>query len=235
MGGRATRLAGAVLAAGLTAALAASGPGRPATKPAYLDHWLRQTTTATGPGIAEPAGGSPFGTRDRFKRKDALPSVVILSDGRTLPGTIYTTRDKDLEVWVASETRAADARWRHAPLILLLSIQAVVVEEGMEKEWRWKEMGSDEKIFTGRKKPIRRFRWRLHLIDDSYITGAIKGQPLWVDSRGKRRGPFILHERSAGKYGQTLEDLVYVKRVVISRRAMEKVIKAQAASRPAVP
>ena len=104
MGRRATRLAVAALAAGLTAALAASGPGQGVSRPAsHVDAWLRQATTATGPGIAEPAGGNPFGTRDRFRRKDALPGVVILSDGRTLPGGIYTTRDLDLVVWVVSE------------------------------------------------------------------------------------------------------------------------------------
>jgi hypothetical protein len=219
MSGMARRLAVAALAASLTAAMAASRPA------SYVESWLREATTATAPGVAEPAGGNPFGTRDRFDRKDAPPGVVILSDGRTLAGRVYTTRDKDLEVWVESEKR-----WRHVPLILLLSIRAVVVEEGMEKEWRWKEMGSDEKTFTGREKPIRRYRWRLHLIDDSYVTGAVKGQPLWVDSPEKRRGPFILHERSAGKYGQTLKDLVHVKRVVISLRAMEEVIKARGAS-----
>ena len=141
--------------------------------------------------------------------------MIIFSDGKILPGYIYTTRDKGWIVYVESEKR-----WRHIPPILVLSISAVVIEEGMEKEWRWKEMGRNEKIFTGRKKPTRRFLWRFHLIDDSYITGAVKGQPLWIEQSGKRLGPFVLHERQAGKYGQQINDLVYIKKIVISRQVM---------------
>ncbi len=220
-----TRCGAIALAVGLAAAVGLSGPaGGPSSRPrSNLEYWLGQATTATA-AIAEPAR-IPVAPAEQAGRPDAMPGVMVLSDGSILPGRIHTTRDKDLQVWVESQKR-----WRHVPPILLLSITAEVVFEGMEKEWRWKEMGSDEKLYTGRTKPIRRFRWRLHLIDDSYITGVIKGQPLWVEAGAKRRGPFVLHERSDGQYGRTLEELVYVKRVVISRRAMEA---AQAASRPA--
>jgi len=218
------RLLALALAAALVAATRAAGP---ATAPASGAS-ARTQAVPDAAGVTLP-GVNPFGRRDRFRRPDALPGVVILSDGTILPGSVYTTLGKNWEVW-----SAAEKRWRHIPPILVLSIRAVVVEAGMEKEWRWKEMGSDEKVFTGRTKPIRRFRWRFHLIDDSVITGAVKGQPAWVRSREKRHGPFVLHERSAGKYGQTLKDLVHVQRIVISRRAMNEVIRAApTASTPA--
>jgi len=195
-----------LLAAGAAAA-AAVGAGAgdpPASAPAD-----------EAPGIVAPAA-NPFGRGPaRTGRRDALPGVVCLSDGTVIPGQVYTTRDKDWQVWVDAEKR-----WRHVPPILVLSIRAVVVEERMDKEWRWKEMGSDEKVYTGRTRPVRRHRWRFHLIDDSWITGTVKGQPLWIRHAGRTRGPFVLHERSAGKYGQDLDDLVYVRKVVISRRAM---------------
>ncbi|KKL22716.1 hypothetical protein LCGC14_2432670, partial [marine sediment metagenome] len=183
---------------------------------------------ATSPSTPQAPKVNPLGASDRFRRRDALPGVVVLSNGTVIPGGVYTTRDKNWEVWVESEKR-----WRHIPPILVLSIQAVVVEEAMDNEWRWKEMGSDEKVFTGRKKPIRRFRWRFHLIDGSHVTGNVKGQPVWIEVDRKTKGPHVLHERSAGKYGQTLTDLVYVKRIVISRRAMEQARRAQPASAPA--
>lgn len=213
---RSTRCAALAAAICLAAGAGVSGPeGRPSSGPeSNLDYWLGQATTSTAPTTTAPAT-NPMGGKDSFEREDALPGVLVLSDGTVHAGGIFTTRDKDLEVWVESEQR-----WRHVPAILLLSLEAVVVEEGMELEWRWKEMGLPEKVYTGRKKPVRRFLWRLHLIDDTYITGAIKGQPLWIETRAKRLGPFVLHERSAGKYGQELTDLVYVKRVVISRAAM---------------
>ena len=174
--------------------------------------------TTTTAAIRPPPGG-PFGPGDRSGRGDALPGVVVLSNGEILAGGIHTTRDRNWEVWVNSEQR-----WRHIPPLAVLSVRAVVLEERMEREWRWKEMGSDEKVDTDRTRPIRRLQWQFHLIDDSHVTGAVKGQPLWVESGGKRRGPFVLHERSAGKYGQTLKDMIYVKKVVISRRAMERTL-----------
>ncbi|KPK44363.1 MAG: hypothetical protein AMK72_12100 [Planctomycetes bacterium SM23_25] len=222
-------LAGLALAAALAAAGGGSEPpGQAASRPeSNLEYWLSRAQPATQP-TTQPAGADPFGGTDRFGRRDALPGVVALSDGQLLAGGIHTTRDRNWEVWVESEKR-----WRHIPPIAVLSIQAVVVEQGLEKEWRWKEMGSDEKVYTGREKPIRRFQWRFHLIDDSYLAGEVKGQPVWVESGRKRHGPFLLHERSAGVYGQKLKDLVYVEKVVISRRAMEEVLQAgPAASRP---
>ena len=207
--------------------------GKTSTRPvSNLQYWLSHAKpTDTKPATTAPnersreksplqQANNPFARTNRFRRQDALPGVVIFSDGKILPGYIYTTRDKDWIVYVESEKR-----WRHIPPILVLSISAVVIEEGMEKEWRWKEMGRNEKIFTGRKKPTRRFLWRFHLIDDSYITGAVKGQPLWIEQSGKRLGPFILHERQAGKFGQSLDDLVYVKKIIISRQAMNKAEK----------
>jgi len=215
---------------------AQSQPGQrqgASTKPASnLEYWLShakpvrkepatttRTTTKNTSSLTPGGDASPANRVNHFRRPDALPGVIILSDGKLLPGGIYTTRDKDWIVYVESEKR-----WRHIP-ILVLSISAIVVEEGMEKEFRWKEMGRNEKILTGRKKPVRRFLWRLHLIDDSYVTGTIKGQPVWVEQSGKRLGPFVLHERQAGKYGQSLNDLVYIKRIIISREAMVKVKK----------
>lgn len=213
----------------LAAALAAgvSGPGQqPASGPAGdLEDWLaRSQPTTTTTAAIEPPAANPLGGRDRFRRRDALPGAVVLSDGTVLAGGLYTTRDKDWQVWVEPQQR-----WRHIPPIAVLSIRAVVVEEKIEKEWRWKEMGSDEKVFTGRTRPIRRLNWKLHLIDGSYLTGDIKGQPLWVESPRRRHGPFVLHERSAGKYGQGLKDLIYVQYVVVSRQAMEKVRQARQA------
>ncbi len=210
---------GLALAAGVS-----SQPDKPASKPASnLDYWLNRarTTTASQPA-SRPSSANPFGKSDRFSRSDALPGVVVLSDGKILAGGIFTTRDKNWEVWVASQKR-----WRHIPPIMVLSIRAVVVEEGMEKEWRWKEMGRNERVYTGRAQPVRRLAWRFHLIDDSYVTGEVKGQPLWIETDGKRQGPFVLHERTKGKFGQTLKDLVYLKYIVISRRAMEEVRKDQ--------
>lgn len=200
-----------------------------------LDYWLNRAEPAdTRPAETtdEPEGKNPFDVAARFGRPDALPGVVELSDGQQIPGRIYTTRDRNLEVWVEAEER-----FRRVPLITVLSIEPVVVNAEMVQEWRWKEMGVPERVYTGREYPTMRFEWKLHLIDDSTIVGPIKGQPLWVRLKDSKFGPFILHERTKGRMGETLDDIVHLKRVVISRRMMEKVLRAgppgDAATRPA--
>lgn len=157
---------------------------------------------------------------------DELPGIVELSDGRVLAGKIHTTPEKPFSVYVKAEKR-----WRRVPLPAAMSITAVVVEEKMELQWRWKGMGEPEKIYTGKSYPTRRLEWKFRLADDSCITGTVKGQPVWVVSNGKTHGPFILHERSKGKTGRQLKDLVYIKRIIVSKTLMEKVLAAQAAEK----
>jgi hypothetical protein len=117
---------------------------------------------------------------------------------------------------------ASQQRWRRIPLPAVLSIQAVVEEEKMELQWRWKEMGSPERIYSGESYPLRRLAWRFHLADGSEITGEVMGLPIWLDSPGGRLGPFVLHQRQKGALGGKLSELVYPKRIIISRRAMEE-------------
>ena len=200
--------------------------GSPKQRPTNLGLWLRgaaRTGPATQPAAsAEQSGVDPFRPATGFRRNDAVPGVLQLSDGRLVAGGIYTTREKPLLLFVEAEKR-----WRRIPLLTVLSISAVVVEEKIVLRWRWKAMGEPERVYTGKKYPTRRLKWTFHLIDDTTLTGTIKGQPLWMESEGRRRGPFILHERSKGKDGQSLKDLVYVKRAFVSRRLMNIVRKAR--------
>ena len=185
-----------------------------------LDYWLRRAQpAATQPVTTQPAARKA----DGFHRDDALPGVIELTDGSQLAGGIYTTREMPWKVWVE-----AKKRWRRVPPIAVLSITVQVVSERMELQWRWKETGAPEKVYTGRKYPFRRLLWRFRLIDGSVLTGAVKGQPIWIETRGKPVGPMLLSERVKGPVGAELKDLVHVERVVISRRMMDRALVAQA-------
>ncbi len=198
----------------------ANAPPAPPTprevkKPASnLDYWLGEAQNADA-NAPPPAAPTP-GERDT-PRQDALPGALQTSDGRILPGRLYTTRDAPWQVWVESEKR-----WLRVPFIAVLSITATVVEEKMEPRWRWKEMGAMERVYTGESYPTRRLQWTFRLIDGSEITGEVKGQPVWVELDGRRSGPFVLHERMKGEIGQTLQDLVHVQRIVVSRRLLDR-------------
>ena len=180
-----------------------------------LDYWLGQARPAgTRPADAaatEPARGPA--------REDALPGVIELSDGSVTPGWLYTTREKNLEVY-----QEGLKQWRQVPLLAVLSIQAVVKEETMELRWRWKGMGEVEKEYTGAKYPCRRLEWLVKLIDGTTVEGSIKGQPLTIQpAEGGPRRTHVLHERQKGDDGQGLGDLVYLHRAIVSRRLMEAV------------
>jgi len=220
-----------------------AAPANPATTTAPasdLDYWLsrarplepNQPGTAAKPAgaVATPPGTSvaaatgeaanPFRSSGLpFRRGDAMPGVIELSDGNQLPGGLYTTVEKPWIVW--SE---ATKSWRRVDFLTLLSVEAVVEEERMELDWRWKGMGEPEKVYTGRKYPMRRMHWRFKLIDGSVVEGSTKGQPVFVELAGKVSGPLILGERMKGELGQTLGDLAYVRKIVVSRGMMDLVI-----------
>ena len=198
------------------------------TRPAgNLDYWLSRSQTVT----SQPStrrGVNPFaGKFNKLDRDDAVPGVIEFSDGRQVAGGIFTTREEPITVWVNG--KKGEKRWRRIPLISVLSISAVIVEQRMQLQWRWKETGAPERVYTGKKYPFRRFVWKFHLIDGSYVTGAVRGQPIRVQvpgalCKGKAAGPWLLHERSKGQVGTTLEDFVYLKRVIISRKMMKRVL-----------
>jgi hypothetical protein len=216
----------------------APNPSPPPKKPAdNLSYWLGQAATAptrpaAEPNTAEGTGKNPFATDENFRRQDVLPGVIELSDGQVLAGYMYTTAEKDWLVWVEAEKR-----WRRVPFLAVLSISAVVLEEKMEQVWRWKEMGVPERVYTGEEYPTRKLDWRFHLIDDSTITGTVKGQPVWIEQDGKKHGPYILNEQVRGPNGQKLKDLITVKQIIVSRRMMNEVLGQTsvpgASSRPA--
>ena len=192
-----------------------------------VDYWLKQAQATTRPTKTAEESIAAGGVSDKPSREDALPGVIELSNGKVLAGFLATTAEKPWVVYVESQQRN-----RTIPFLSVLSISAVVEEEAMEPEWRWKEMGVPEKVFTGREYPTRRFQWKFHLIDDSTVTGVIKGQPLWLELRGERIGPMTLSERTKGDMGQKLPDLIYPKRIIVSRRLMDEVLKDTPAKTP---
>ncbi|MBS3820783.1 MAG: hypothetical protein GVY16_09820 [Planctomycetes bacterium] len=183
-----------------------------------LDAWLSDDAPAppTDGGVREPdRDGSVLTGRE--VRLNALPGAIQLSNGRTVGGWLVTTPGEPWTVWVEAENR-----WRCIPPAAVLQITAKVIAEHMELHWRWKAMGEPEKVYTGKRYPFRRFEWTFLLADGSEIRGVVKGQPLWIETDGKRHGPWLLQERSTGDIGQSLTEHVYLKRAVISRRAMEQ-------------
>jgi hypothetical protein len=225
-----------VIAAVASLATLKGKPAAPVKKKdtSNLDYWLNRATTAPAsrPGDKSPTDSvNPFSRKNRPLRPDAVPGVIEMSDGSQLPGWLYTTRGKP---WVVFDP--AMERWRQIPFIAVLSITAIVIEENYQLQWRWKGMGEPEKVFTGKKFPYRRFLWEFHLIDGSRVKGTVKGQPIWVRWDNKTTGPMVLHERNKGKIDTKLEDVHYIRKVVVSAKMRDAVLedrKTTAKTRPA--
>lgn len=141
---------------------------------------------------AEPAerGGRTWGT-------------VVFSDGRRVEGRLSVTLDGSL-VFFDTETE----EWREVPLTELARADARPRVEKLDREWRWKEAGCDEKVYTGRARPLRWLDHDVRLKDGSGFSGHIKGTVIYVETAadppagGEPRdgdGPGKGGEKSGGK------------------------------------
>ena len=176
------------------------------------------------PGMArpvEPAGGeppppNPF-EKPPAERPDAVPGRLERSDGGVFRGRLYLTRDKRLELYADAEKK-----WHQLKLEDLAALRWEVEFEQEEREWRWKENGSDEKVYTGRKKVDRRYRTVAKRKDGTEIRGHIRGTVIYVKPEKGEERRFFLYWNQPADFDQKPEDLVYVKEVVFGEEAAKE-------------
>ena len=132
-------------------------------------------------GAAEPPAINPFG-KAPSEREDAVPGYVELSDGSIHPGMIYLTRDKRLQIYDEQLQRQ-----REVPLQAVKQIECSVKREWMEREWRFKETTSDEKVYTGRSYPAREYLHTITLKTAGRSPGRCRQSS--TSSRGRRSPP----------------------------------------------
>ncbi len=180
----------------------------------------------TSAPVSRPSGRrpAPFG-RGKHRPPYALAGVVEYSNGRMLPGHIWTPSGKAWRIY-----ELASKQFRDIPLDVVKRIDAVVEWERMEDDWRWKEGGMDVKIYTGKQYPNRMTTYRFTLLDDREIIGNI-AQMFFLELGGEVARA-TLHKRQQGKIGQSLDDLPYVRTVVFDAKAMRDAIEKLTATQP---
>ncbi len=117
---------------------------------------------------------------------------VLLSDGSVLPSAVVRFR-KDLKVLVFVAETGERQEVRFSEIVLL---RQSVLEESVEREWRWKEGGSDEKIYTGQSYPWRKYGVEIQTRDGLLLKGRFtSGFPVTIhwDS-----GPRLRREAEVG-------------------------------------
>lgn len=184
-------------------------------------------------GKDDPPPLNPFAKNPAAtsQRDDAIPGYLELSEGTLRYGRLYLTRDKRLTV---REAAAADGeRQREIPLQVVRQIDCTVKKEWLEKQWRFKELTQDQKMYTGKSYPSREYEHTITLRDGRRIRGDLSGIVYVVPGGDQAADPerYLFHKRQKGELGQTLKQLIYVKTVKLGEEAFQEG-KRKAAARP---
>jgi hypothetical protein len=183
----------------------------------------------------EPPVINPFGPAPT-QREDAVQGYVELSDGKICAGQIFLTRDARLKI---NDEKLQ--RQREVPLSAVKRIDCNVKKEWMEKEWKFKELTKDEKMYTGRSYPSREYVHTITLSDGRTITGELSAI-VYVDPQNYapakpgevrpevKTEKFLLNKRNKGEIGQDLKSLVYPKSIKLGKEAYEEGIRKTAES-----
>jgi hypothetical protein len=181
-----------------------------------------------------PALSNPLSKRRELDvREDTVPGYIEMSNGEVFPGLLYITRDKRLEIYDVELKRQ-----RTIPITKIAKIECNVEKEWMEKLWRFKELASDEKMYTGETYPCRVFTYTITLDDEREIEAPMSGL-IFVQALEKGETPEVghilerdatrlyFHKRQAEKtdVGKTLADIHYTKLVKVGEEALKEGIK----------
>jgi len=188
---------------------AAADVPAPTTKPAGADDDVDFVLSKAKPASGAAKQEKPASQPSPFANKpspDTREGTITLSNGEKIHGKLSHTAEKPVRVWIE-----AKGEYRDIPYKLIAKFEARVTSEYDEKEWHFKESGSDIKEFTGKSYPVRETLYTLTLVNGQTVTGGIV-EPIYLE---RREGPytFSLLKRDKGQVGQTLKQLVFVQKI----------------------
>ncbi len=137
---------------------------------------------------------------------------VQLSDGTRVEGEIFGPSEE-------STIRIFDAalkKFREFRLAEIVSISLAVEKAAMIDKFTFKELGWDEKIFSGKSFPRIDFLATATLTTGEKVAGHILGV-VYVDD-GRSTAKFVLERYMRGEVGRKVEDLAYVKELCFAGR-----------------
>ena len=171
-----------------------------------VDFLLKKAATAPATRPATlPSAASPLD--NKAAPQDRRQGLLTLSNGEKIRGRFFTTLEKPLRVFDAQKKAYIDV-----PFSLIKSIEAKVVWERDEKEWRFRESGSDIKEFTGKTYPARETEYTFTLLNDQTIAGPVAA-PIHLELPEGQSKTFVLHKRDKAEVGKSLKELVYIRKV----------------------
>jgi len=163
----------------------------------------------------------------------AVDGTLSTSDGQTFTGVLFTSGGKPLRIFERGKSQFVDFTLKD-----IVRLDVAVEEEHEEPYWYWKQSGSDEKVFTGKTYPWRKYITTVTLLGGRTLTGDLDGL-LYIEvpsptgdpsvqttgtpqPTGARKLRFLLHKRDKGEEGQKASELVYVTAVTVTQGAKQE-------------
>lgn len=137
---------------------------------------------------------------------EARKGVMLLSSGEKIEGFFATTAEKPLRVFDGKEYH--DIAWDQ-----IASLEAKILWERDEKEWKFVEGGSDIKEYTGKTYPARELEYVVTLVNGQHVTGGVVAPVYHAATRADPTQLQVLNKRQKGEVGEKLKDLVYIKKI----------------------
>ncbi len=157
-----------------------------------------------------PSGFAPAADETAAPQKTA---TVVMSDGTEYASARLIARaDLTLEVFCAPDNDRKSIAFGE-----VAELKQIVAEEGREREWRWKEGGANEKLYTGRDYPWRKLNLELRLKSGEKLSGKLgRGVALVMETSTpqgeKQQRQLILQPQHKGEPGATAAP-VFVARI----------------------
>ena len=144
--------------------------------------------------------------------KGERTGCVLLSTGEKLAGTITTTTGRPWRVFDRPSGKYADV-----DLAEVVRVDVAIEENTTEQVWRWKEAGSDEKVYTDQYYIWHKYLTTLELADGRKLTGDLQAR-VYVKTTEKKHD-LDLHKRLKGPAStkHKLVPPVYIKEIVFDR------------------
>jgi hypothetical protein len=161
--------------------------------------------------------------RELVKRDHERWGFVELSTGERVDGLVSTTRNKRLRIYDRKKSGYRDLKWRK-----IARIEQRPDKVWLEREWRWKEGGSDKKVYTDRYYRAAKYRTTIELKSGEVIVGDAV-VPIYVKT-GEKRHRLELHKRfknTKPARKDDLPELVYIRRLVLTDKPPAKDTKQE--------
>jgi hypothetical protein len=164
------------------------------------------TTTAPAVKFAPKANLHPFaaGSKGMFAIRIG---TVELSTGQILRGQIWTTQQTPFRVWLKKLKQ-----YRDIDIRLVREIVGSIRYSKQIRQYKFQQMGSDIKLYTGRTRPRIGYRFTFKLIDGRQITGTVIA-PIYIRTADGRNYFYLLKKRIEGKLGQKASSIAYIRQI----------------------